>query len=229
MKSYDVSELVKAVQVVLDRNQESQSLLDEGDIDTLLQQEIIRSKLTEAAKIIESEAPSHLIAGGTQIEDADIAWKAVGNTYVGDMLVPTDFMRLVSLQMKDWGRPGKLISEDDAEYQWQSSRWSGVRGCPEKPIVAAVQYADGLHLELYSCLSKDTSIKRFVYLPLPSVEDGELKLCEKLKDAIVYEAAFLTCQSLGDANTAQMMQWTAYKLAEIPTQTAAVPAQQQEG
>lgn len=229
MKSYDVEELVKAVQVVLDRNQVSQSLLDDGDTDTLSQKEIIRGKLAEAARIIESEAPSHLIAGGKSMEDADIAWKAVGDTYVGDMLVPSDFMRLVSLQMADWSRPGRLISEDDAEYQWQSSRWSGVRGCPEKPIVAAVQYADGLHLELYSCEKNETNIKRFVYLPLPSIASEKIGLCEKLKDAIVYEAAFLTCQTLGDVNTAQMMQWTAYKLAEIPATSPAVAQEQQEG
>ena len=216
MKSYDVSKLVKAVQVILDRNQVSDALLDAGDTDTLSQQEIIESKIAEAARIIETDAPSHLIAGGIHTQDGDIAWKQVGETYVGDMLVPTDFMRLVSIQMEDWERPGKLISEQDAEYQWQSSRWSGVRGCPQKPIVAAVQYADGLHLELYSCKSSDVEIKRMVYLPLPSIEDGQIKFCEKLKDAILYETAFLTCQTLGDTNTAEMMQFTAYKLAEIP-------------
>ena len=162
MKSYDVDKLVKAVQIILDRNQVSDALLDAGDTDTLSQQEIIESKIAEAVRIIETDAPLHLITGGTNTQDGDIAWKQVGETYVGDMLLPTDFMRLVSIQMEDWERPGKLISEQDPEYQWQSCRFSGVRGCPQKPIVAAVQYADGLHLELYSCKSSDVEIKRMV-------------------------------------------------------------------
>ena len=52
MSTYAVSELVKEVKVLLDRNQESAGLLTPTDSDTLSQGELIQSKIVDAARII---------------------------------------------------------------------------------------------------------------------------------------------------------------------------------
>ena len=46
-----VSDLVKEVKVLLDRNQESAGLLAPDDSDTLSQAELIESKIVDAARI----------------------------------------------------------------------------------------------------------------------------------------------------------------------------------
>ena len=57
MKKYAVSDLVKEVKVLLDRNQESSGLLTPDDTDTLSQAELIKSKIVDAASIILCDAP----------------------------------------------------------------------------------------------------------------------------------------------------------------------------
>ena len=52
MVEYAVSDLVKEVKVLLDRNQESAGLLAPSDSDTLSQAELIESKIVDAARII---------------------------------------------------------------------------------------------------------------------------------------------------------------------------------
>ena len=61
MKKYAVSDLVKEVKVLLDRNQESSGLLTPDDTDTLSQAELIKSKIVDAASIILSDAPVDMV------------------------------------------------------------------------------------------------------------------------------------------------------------------------
>jgi hypothetical protein len=58
MVEYAVSDLVKEVKVLLDRNQESAGLLAPTDTDTLSQGELIQSKIVDAARIILEDAPA---------------------------------------------------------------------------------------------------------------------------------------------------------------------------
>ena len=63
MVEYAVSDLVKEVKVLLDRNQESAGLLAPSDSDTLSQAELIESKIVDAARIILSDAPEDMVEG----------------------------------------------------------------------------------------------------------------------------------------------------------------------
>lgn len=253
MSSYDISELVYEVKTVLDRNRVSDGLVDAGDIETLTQNEIVQSKILDAARIIESKAPTDMLDGGTTITlaaatdsntdsgDTDgnntddsgsaddnntdsggtdsskivVQWTKKGSRYVGVLSLPTDFLRLITIQMSDWERPARIISEDDAEYLLQSSRWSGVSGNPQKPVAAIVQGTSGTTLELYSCASKGATIKRGRYLKVPSISKGKIELCPLLKDAVVYMAGYLVCITLGDTQTASGLIQVAYELAHI--------------
>lgn len=51
---YEVSELKREIRIALDQNMTSSQLLATGDIDTLSLEEIIESKIVDAARIVEN-------------------------------------------------------------------------------------------------------------------------------------------------------------------------------
>ena len=121
-------------------------------------------------------------------------------------MLPKDFLRLVSFQMSDWSRAVTVaITDDNPLYSLQSSRFPGIRGCPQNPVVALVQYSDGLALEFYSCTMGDNvTVKKGLYVPIPKInkEPNEITICEKLKAAIVYYTAYLTALTVGNNDLA---------------------------
>ena len=200
---YSVEELKTAIRVALDQNMTSEQLFETDDIDTLSLEEIIESKIADAARIVENGAPRHLLDGGKNFGDS-ISWDSAVGYGSGRILLPEDFMRLVSFQMSDWARPCTVaITEDDPLYAAQSSRFPGVRGNPQKPVVAVSMQPAGAVLEFFSCTQGPAVyVKRATYLPYPVIEDGSIDLCPKLHRAIVYYAAHLVAAEVGDANGA---------------------------
>ena len=219
MDSYAVEGLVREVKVILDRNQENAELIPE-DSDTLTQGEIIKSRLVEATKIVESNAPLSMLSGYQIGTKGTLVLSLSNGLYVGKVSLPKDLMRLLSVKMSDWERPAKIIGETDDEYLFQSSRF-GVRGNPQRPIAAIVQGSDGdLELELYSSSQSDATLS-CTYIPNPYIDNGVIFMCKKLKEAILYMTASLVSVSLGDGDTAARLKSVSYGLANIvePTQT----------
>ena len=219
MDSYAVEGLVREVKVILDRNQENAGLIPE-DSDTLTQGEIIKSRLVEATKIVESNAPLSMLSGYQIGTKGTLVLSLSNGLYVGKVSLPKDLMRLLSVKMSDWERPAKIIGETDDEYLFQSSRF-GVRGNPQRPIAAIVQGSDGdLELELYSSSQSDATLS-CTYIPNPYIDNGVIFMCKKLKEAILYMTASLVSVSLGDGDTAARLKSVSYGLANIvePTQT----------
>lgn len=214
MQQYAIDALAREVRVVLDRNGVSIQLLPVNDNDTLTQDEIIKSKIADAARIVESSAPLHLTGAGASLNGRAIKFYPIGSeTYKADITLPTDMMRLQAVNMSGWSRPATIIMEQDALYPMQSCKWGGVRGNAERPIAAIVTRQDGLHLELYSLNKLSTDLSACSYIPYPKIEDNKINLCENLKSAIVYMAAYLTCVSLGDNTTGASLLATAQELA----------------
>ena len=88
----------------------------------------------------------------------------------------------------------------------QQSRYPGIRGCPQKPIVAITTQPIGQVLEFYSCTGgSKVFLKRARYIPLPRIEKGGIDLCEKLHRAIVYYTAYLVALSTGQTDLAASM------------------------
>ena len=210
MVEYAVSDLVKEVKVLLDRNQESAGLLAPDDSDTLSQAELIESKIVDAARIILSDAPE---VEGTSCKNA-VTWTDSNGYYVGKMVLPTDMLRILSVKAGDWNRPATIISESDDAYKYQNCKY-GVRGNPERPIAAIVHTANGKSIELYTSTKKDATLA-FIYVQVPSITtEQKISLPSVLKDSILYMAGYLTCISLGDTDTASGFLGVARKLAHI--------------
>ena len=225
--NYSVITLMDEIRTILDRNKNSEQLINVNDIDTLSIDNIIESKIVDAAKFIEYNAPSYLLGSGNSLGTSangetsyNVTWKSAVGVGMGSIILPDDFMRLITFQMTDWSRPANVITEDSPEYAMQSSRYPGVRGCPQKPIVAIVPRSNGLLLEFYSCTAGDTvTVKHARYLAIPAIIDGTISLCDKLKNAIEYYAAYLACITVMDTNMAAPLRNTAFELSEIQTKT----------
>lgn len=209
---YAVSDLVKEVKVLLDRNQESAGLLAPSDSDTLSQAELIESKIVDAARIILSDAPDDMVEGTSCTND--VTWKDSNGYYVGKMVLPTDMLRILSVKADDWNRPAEIISESDDAYKYQNCKF-GVRGNPERPIAAIVHTDNGKSIELYTSKKHDATLA-FIYVQVPSITtEQKISLPSVLKDSILYMAGYLTCISLGDTDTASGFLGVARKLAHI--------------
>lgn len=212
MVEYAVSDLVKDVKVLLDRNQESAGLLAPSDSDTLSQAELIESKIVDAARIILSEAPEDMVEGTACTNE--VTWTDSNGYYVGKMVLPTDMLRILSVKAEGWNRPAEIISESDDAYKYQNCKY-GVRGNPERPIAAIVHTANGKSIELYTSTKKDATLA-FIYVQIPSITtEQKISLPSVLKDSILYMAGYLTCVSLGDTDTASGFLGVARKLAHI--------------
>lgn len=219
MSTYAVSELVKEVKVLLDRNQESAGLLTPTDSDTLSQGELIQSKIVDAARIILKDAPASMLDGKT-FDGLNTAWAETNGAYVGTVYLPSDMIRLLNVKSSDWNRSAEIITEEDDAYKIQCSRF-GVRGNPERPIAALIHNSGNRYLELFTSNSNTATVS-LTYVGIPFISEGNIDLPETLKDSIVYMAGYLTCISLGDTDTASGLLGVARKLAHIvePTETS---------
>lgn len=216
MSTFAVSDIVREVKVILDRNQETAAMIPD-DTDTLAQGEIIKGVIVDAAKAILELAPTSkldVIASSS----LNATWTPDNGYYVGQLTLPDKLLRLVYVKASDWKRPAAVISETDDEYMYQQNQY--VRGNPQRPVAAFVHIGGKRVLELYTSKSGSSTVS-LSYVAEPSISGDKIELCALLKDAVVYMAACLTCISLGDTQTAAGYRATAYQLAGIvePSQT----------
>lgn len=204
-----VKDITSDVRIAIDQNSSGSSLIDIGDIDTLSLDEIIKSKIVDAAKTVEKSAPVYMLGTGKPFGDS-IEWfegKGVGKG-AGRIYLPDDFMRLISFQMSDWSRAVyEAIMPDSPKYQLQSSRFDGIRGNTQKPVCAIVPSPTGLNMEFYSCKGGDSvNIIKAQYLPEPAIsETDDIDIPEKCYRAIVYYCAGLVCSAYQSTEQGEQM------------------------
>ena len=227
-------EMAKAVRVAIDMNRGDAPLIMEGDTDTLSLDDIIYSKLADAVRLVETEAPLSMLESGHDFGDSPLFWTDdgdIGRTgraslpdgsneegaaeagslrsmWKGFIILPEDFMRLVSFRMSDWRRTVfEAMTENDPRYALQSSRFGGICGNPEKPVAAIVRRSEGKVLEFYSCRDNTASVAQATYVPTPRIDrDGGIDVAEECYRAAVYRAGALALASVGDQLSATMLE-----------------------
>lgn len=200
---YKLAEIAREVRIAIDQNMTSEQLIATDDIETLSLEEIIRSKIVEAVRRVETSAPVHFLEEGHDFGDA-VYWADLESGWV---LLPDDFMRLIAFRMSDWERTVyAAISVDDPLYAKQSSRYKGIRGNVQKPVCAIVNRAEGKALEFYSCNSEEAYVSRASYLPYPHIdEDDGIDISEKCFTAVIYTVAALVLTTYGEAEKASAL------------------------
>lgn len=201
---WQVEDFTREVRTAMDENAHADALRLEEDSDTLDIDGIIRSKIEEAVRFVTSSAPVELLDGGVPFADS-LYWCENGSGWVQ---LPDDFFRLIVFRMSDWSRPVyNAISALDARYPLQHSKFAGVRGSAQKPVVAIVQSPTGRRLEFYSCKDTSAHVMQAVYYPYPMIDrDGGIDIPERLVRPVVYEAAGLSLQAIGSEAAAAMFE-----------------------
>lgn len=209
---YKIETVSQDVRIAIDENKTSEQLLGDEDIDTLSLNEIVRSKIEEAVRRVETTAPTFLLEEGHTFGDS-VFWE---DNNSGWTLLPDDFMRLIAFRMSDWERTcHNAISVDDPLYDLQSSRFKGVRGNVQKPVCAVVNRAEGKALEFYSCNSEEAYVKRATYLPYPKIDDEEgIDINERCYTAVVYTTAALVLTAYGANDRAEQLNALAKSIME---------------
>lgn len=200
---YDLKQIEKDVRLVLDRNKAADSLLDE-ETTTLTLNDIIDGRIELAARTVLLNAPLHLIGEGKELP-VDVNWESQPGYGMGFIMLPSDYLRLVTFQMTDWESPvTEPITEENPLYARQRSRYPGVRGCPQRPVVAIASYPSGMALEFFSCQGGEkVAVRRARYIAIPQIEEEEnnektIDLPPKCYDGIVFTTAAMACAVLKD-------------------------------
>lgn len=203
---YAVSELTKRVRLALEMNETDSELITEPDGETLTLDAVIKRKLEEGARIVERDAPSYLLDSGKPLSGSMTFDSEIGIGR-GRMQLPDDFLRLITFKMSDWERAvTEPILEGDPRYLLQSSKHAGIRGNPERPVAAVIHEPTGLVLEFWSCTGgSEVTLQRGRYLPIPKIKENGIEICEKLLDAVVLQAAYLTALTFGENERAQRL------------------------
>lgn len=197
-------DMARDVRVAVDMNHDSTPLLADNDTDTVSFDEIIHAKLCDAVRMVEQEAPLHLLEQGHRF-GGNVNWSGNGR---GWMVLPDDFMRLVAFKMSDWHYSvSEAITQDAPSYTRQFSKWKGISGNPERPVVAVVNRAEGNVLEFFSCNDDTATVEQALYVPYPKIDpDGGIDVSEKCYRAAVYRAAALALASIGDQLSTTMIE-----------------------
>ena len=203
---YNLIDLIKDIKIALNQNSTTSMMSSFGDVETLNLDKVVRSNIEDAARSVTANAHYTMLDNGKELSSS-IGWFQRRGYGGGSIELPSDFLRLSCFQMSDWSRAVYVpISEDSQEYAMQSSRYPGIRGCPQKPVVSIVHQPVGLVLEFYSCTSGEHAyIKKARYIPIPKINGNEIEICEKLKPAVVCYTAFLVSVYLGEKDLSEML------------------------
>ncbi|MBQ9884421.1 MAG: hypothetical protein IJM43_08230 [Bacteroidaceae bacterium] len=217
MEYHLIKDLKRDIRIAMDENGKDESLLKDEQPDTLLLEEIITSSIPIAVRIVETIAPIQLLGWGESFSTKSIAWKGQPGYGSGYIILPDDFLRLVSFKMSDWDRAvTTLISETDPEYNMQHSRFAGVRGNPQQPVAAITNKPTGMALEFYSCSQgAGVTVEHARYIPQPRFKDDMIRFPMPIRNAVVYYTAYLTAQTLAQKDAAAHLLETAMQLLQM--------------
>lgn len=200
---YQVKDIVQDVRIAIDQNMTSEQLIATEDIETLSLNTLIRSKVEEAARRVISSAPAHFIDSGIAINGKVTHRKA---TQSGWIHLSDDFMRLVIFKMSNWERPVyQAISAESPRYAMQFSRFPGIRGSVQKPVVAITRRSEGLALEFFPFIP-GAGIEQSLYFPFPKIDELDgINIPEHCYKSAVYQAAALTLSTYNQNEAASVM------------------------
>ena len=211
MAEYNVDQLVRDVRICLDENDVQNSILAD-DSNTLQLDDIIKSKIGDAIDGIMTTAPLELLGDGEDMSVDGIKWEADNSANDGELRMckvkkPNDYLRLVGAKMPDWDYAvADTIAMNSDEYKQQKSRFAGLRGNPQRPVVAEVVGKDGNYLELYTSRSREVDFIKYVARQSGKSDGAGVKLpSSALYRVLVYQIAGLTCITLKDSEHAQTL------------------------
>lgn len=222
MASYELDTFLKGVRVSLDENRDASALVDAADADTLTLDELIESKVVDAATMLVKAAPLNMISDWTSSE----VTPTFNNDLSGYAYLPESCIRLLEVSCKEWERPVRnFIDPSDPLYNMQYGRWGGLKGSIERPVVClfeeGTEEQGANRLEFWRCRTASATLT-VKYMREPYVSDDMVHVIPaRLYRPIVYQTAALVAQVLGGVSAAQSLGKVSADLIGLQSQAQA--------
>lgn len=204
---YQVASIISDVRKVLDENSTAEKLTALSDTETLDLDAIIKSVIEDAARCVEAVAPLALVDYCVALNaDNSTEWSMEWSGELkATVKLPSDFLRMVALRLDCFAQPlYEFIGVEDPRYRLQASKYA-VHGTFERPVAAIVREAGKPLLEVYTTRGGKTQEYIGDYLPVPTIADNAIELCERCYKAIVYRCAGMTMVIYKDANAENVL------------------------
>ena len=195
-----MSDLVKEMRIAMDEvkhDEDNDIFADDSD-------EEMKQAIETAAQQLLLQAPAQMLLPERVVvslnETGGQDYDAIQTQYTdghGCLVIPDDWLRLVSLKLKSWASSlTSLMEPDSVEAQMQASRWT--RGTPQKPRgMIATSPVTGKRVLMYWTAGRydanhaeetgkvyDHEVEQFTYIPYQKVEDVFSKEEGKKKEVI---------------------------------------------
>lgn len=196
--------LINQVKSKIDELSPSDALIVEvGQDDNKPIDTIIADLLDESAKEVLLKAPVHrLIATGST--NAGVA--VSGDSKIGTIDVPSDYLRLVELKMTDWLRPvTELVPQGAPLANMQYNKY--LRGGLSKPVAVLSHRSNKMVIEYFSVDTNHT-VDRFLYIKKDVAEN----IPEVLQDALCWICASRVLAIFGKTEGAKIAEGNAISL-----------------
>ena len=232
--NYDKARILQDVRTVIDQNQTESGIGGVAtDADTLELDDIISKHITTAARHILLNCQLRMVSndgvkdlpktkkieasidgetsntGGVVVPPIETSINITADSLnKAVMTLPDDYLRLVIAEMEGWDCPVRVPTEDTGVARMVcGSRFRGVRPNNHRPCVIEGQHDGKPALFLYGA-DEGKCITQAQYIPVPKFDsEDKINLPEMLYDAIIYQTAAMTLQTLGSqlwATLAQM-------------------------
>lgn len=195
-----MSDLVKEMRIAMDEVKHD----DDNDIFADDSDEEMKQAIETAAQQLLLQAPAQMLLPERVVvslnETGKQDYDAIQTQYTdghGCLVIPDDWLRLVTLKLKSWSSSlTSLMDPDSKEAQMQASRWT--RGTPQKPRgMIATSPVTGKRVLMYWTAGRydanhaeepgkvyDHEVELFTYIPYQKVEDVFSKEEGKEKEVI---------------------------------------------
>ena len=198
MKTIDIKKIIDDVRIKLDEIGMNESEMIDSLEDNINLDMVIKSCIPSAYLFICENADASMLEG----KSGNVTL-SVKEDMVGEIDLPSDFIRLLNVRLSSWYSSfSKIITEDSPEYRMQSNKW--LCGSPECPVVAIVHKAGKRKLELYKAASKEDSLDAFVYIPMADISNESIEISEQVYEAFVYYIAGLTLITFREESASNM-------------------------
>lgn len=205
--TYTVASIVEEIRVVLDQNMSSTELSELGDVDTLSLDDLIKSKIEDAAQQVILSAPYTLLS--------DIGTSLTGSPTIGvspfraNLTLPDDFLRLLCFKFTGWDYPLYEALPPSSPLYLQAHSKYNVCGTKDRPLVFLCPGSSSKVLEVFCASSTSDTLDGCQYVKKPAIttvsSTDQIDLGKRLKRPTVYYAAYLVALAIREADVAEKL------------------------
>jgi hypothetical protein len=207
MTTVSVDNFKKAVRIALDENNVTDELTGVQDTDTLTLDELIVSKIEDAAEAVVRSAPIDMISDIGKTLNEGFTVHAPAPLFL-KMVLPADFLRLIRFKVSGWDYAVHEVTLPTRDIMMKLNSPYGVYGSVSRPIIVISPTRidathSGLMLQAYCVSSGEEGLDNCLYVAKPKIVSNNISLGDRLERPTVYYAASLVASALGNGKAAE--------------------------